>query len=126
MFSGRLLPWGRPAIALWAWFSVILRVWQIRFIRPLYPTQLFDIGVNLVVLAVLLLWQNRKAFEGQLFLIYLMIYAVGRSIVEMFRGDEARGYVWEGGLTHSQFIAILVLLGCGFVWYRWSSSAQKG
>lgn len=87
---------------------------------PLYPTQLYDIAVNLIILITVLLLQRRKQFEGQLFLVYLMMYGVGRSIVEMFRGDEARGYVIEGVLTHSQFIAVLIILASVFVWRRWS------
>jgi phosphatidylglycerol---prolipoprotein diacylglyceryl transferase len=87
---------------------------------PLYPTQLFDIAVNMVILITVLLWQNKKKFDGQLFLIYLMMYAVGRSIVEMYRGDDTRGFVIEGVLSHSQFIAIGILVVCAIVWRRWS------
>ncbi|MFY0645149.1 MAG: prolipoprotein diacylglyceryl transferase [Bacteroidia bacterium] len=86
---------------------------------PLYPTQLFDIAVNLIILATVLLVQKKKAFEGQLFLIYLMMYGVGRSIVELYRGDEARGYVIDNVLTHSQFIAIIIIAVCIFFWMRW-------
>ena len=87
---------------------------------PLYPTQLFDIVVNLVILLLVFRMEKRKQFRGQLFLIYLMLYAVGRSVVELFRGDEARGFVIEGVLTHSQFIAALILLVCAYFWKRWS------
>jgi phosphatidylglycerol:prolipoprotein diacylglycerol transferase len=53
------------------------------------------------------------------------MYAIGRSIVEMYRGDEARGYVFNGLLSHSQFIAILVFLATVWVWRRWSASDQE-
>lgn len=89
---------------------------------PLYPTQLFDIGVNLIILATVLILRKRKQFEGQLFLIYLLMYAIGRSIVEVYRGDEARGFVFNGLLSHSQFIAILVAIGVAWAWRRWKSS----
>ena len=85
---------------------------------PLYPTQLFDIAVNLTILVVVFFVQKKQKFDGQLFLIYLMMYAVGRSIVEIFRGDEARGFLFNGALSHSQFIAIIVLIVCGYFWYR--------
>lgn len=88
---------------------------------PLYPTQLYDIAVNLTILGVVIWLEKRKKFDGQLFLVYLMMYGVGRSIVEMFRGDEARGYIIDGILTHSQFIAILIITACVFVWRNWSS-----
>ncbi|MDG1046067.1 MAG: prolipoprotein diacylglyceryl transferase [Bacteroidia bacterium] len=86
---------------------------------PLYPTQLFDIGVNLFILLVVVLIRKRKQFEGQLFLIYLMLYAVGRSIVEIYRGDDARGFLFDGLLSHSQAIAIVVLVICGLFWRKW-------
>lgn len=87
---------------------------------PLYPTQFFDIGVNLFALAVVFYFLNRKKFDGQLFLLYISIYAVGRSIVEIFRGDEARGFLFDGLLSHSQFLAILILIGAVLLWRSWS------
>jgi phosphatidylglycerol:prolipoprotein diacylglycerol transferase len=86
---------------------------------PLFPTQLFDLGLNLAILLIVFLLEKRKKFEGQLFLVYLMIYAVGRSVIEIYRGDEARGFLFGGALSHSQFIAILLFLGCLFFWSRW-------
>ena len=85
---------------------------------PLYPTQLFDIAVNLSILAVLYFLNKQKKFEGQLFLVYLMMYAVGRSVVEVYRGDAERGFVF-GPVSHSQFIAILMVLGSLYFYFRW-------
>ena len=86
---------------------------------PLYPTQLFDIGVNLTIILVVISLRKRKQFEGQLFLIYLMLYALGRSIVENYRGDDTRGFLFDGLLSHSQFIAIVIILVCIFIWSKW-------
>jgi phosphatidylglycerol:prolipoprotein diacylglycerol transferase len=93
---------------------------------PLYPTQLFDIGVNLIILLVVIFLRKKKQFEGQLFLIYLMLYAVGRSIVENYRGDDARGFLFDGLLSHSQFIAIVIILVCTFVWRKWRKDPMMG
>jgi len=87
--------------------------------QPLYPTQLFDIVVNLSILAVIYFLRERKNFHGQLFLIYLMMYGIGRSIVEVFRGDDARGFIIDGVLSHSQLIAGLIIGFCLVVWNRW-------
>jgi phosphatidylglycerol:prolipoprotein diacylglycerol transferase len=86
----------------------------------LYPTQLFDIAVNLTILVVIYFIQKKQKFDGQLFLIYLMMYAVGRSIVEIYRGDEARGFILDGVVSHSQFIAVCILIICAIVWKRWN------
>ncbi len=87
---------------------------------PLYPTQLFDIGINLVIVITLLWLEKRKKFDGQLMLVYMVMYAVGRSINEIYRGDVARGFVFNGALSHSQFIALCILAVCSYVWFRWS------
>ena len=76
---------------------------------PLYPTQLFEAAFIFSILIVLILLKKKKNFDGQLFLIYLMVYAVGRGILEMFRGDIERGFLIENILSNSQFISILVI-----------------
>ncbi|MEN8696484.1 MAG: prolipoprotein diacylglyceryl transferase [Bacteroidia bacterium] len=88
--------------------------------QSLYPTQLFDIVVNLTILGVIFLVQKKQKFDGQLFLIYLMMYAVGRSIVEMYRGDDARGFLFDGAVSHSQFIAACIIVISLVVWEKWS------
>jgi len=77
---------------------------------PLHPTQLYEAGFILLVMVFLFWLKRHKNFDGQLFLSYLMLYAVGRFIIEYFRGDGARGFVIENVLSHSQLIAILMLL----------------
>lgn len=89
---------------------------------PLYPTQLFDIALNMIILMVVLSLNKRKQFEGQLFLLYILMYALGRSVVEEFRGDEARGFVFGGLLSHSQLIAIVMTAAVVLVWRRWKKN----
>jgi len=85
----------------------------------LYPTQLFDIFINLIILLVLYLVSKKQKFTGQLMLLYLMMYAIGRSINELFRGDEERGFLFNGLLSHSQFIALMIFAFSILVWRRW-------
>ena len=86
---------------------------------PLYPTQLFSAGMIFTMLIILLYLKRNKQFHGQLFMTYLMLYAFGRSIVEIFRGDIERGFVIENIVSNSQFISILVFLGALFFYLRW-------
>jgi len=51
-----------------------------------------------------------------------MMYGVGRSIVELYRGDEARGFLFGGTLSHSQFIAICIIVVSAIVWRQWSKT----
>ncbi len=92
---------------------------------PLYPTPVFSIIMLITILVILLILKKRKKFDGQLFLIYLFLYAIGRSIIEIFRGDYERGYIIDNVLSHSQFISLFVLAGVGYFYYRLSKKATK-
>ncbi len=83
--------------------------------QHLHPTQLYSIALLLSILIILLMFKRHKRFSGQLFLIYIALYAFGRGVIEIFRGDETRGYIIENYLTHSQFIS-LFLVGM-VIWY---------
>lgn len=76
---------------------------------PLYPTQLYESGFIFLILIVLLLLRNRKQFDGQLFLIYLITYATGRGVLELFRGDLDRGFIFGSLLSNSQVVSILII-----------------
>jgi phosphatidylglycerol:prolipoprotein diacylglycerol transferase len=75
----------------------------------LHPTQLYEAGAELLILAVLLLSERRgRTYAGRTFWIYTLLYGVSRFIIEFFRGDERGSLV---GLSTSQFIsAVLVPL----------------
>lgn len=88
---------------------------------PLVPTQLLESGYIFLVMIFLLVIKSRfQKFYGQLFLLYLILYAIGRSVLEIFRGDVARGFIIDGYLSHSQFIALLIIAVTGYVYFRWS------
>lgn len=70
----------------------------------LHPTQLYDAGVNFLILLVLLATERRgRTFPGRTFWVYILLYAVSRFAVEFFRGDP-RGML--GGFATSQVIAL--------------------
>jgi phosphatidylglycerol:prolipoprotein diacylglycerol transferase len=83
---------------------------------------LFDVGVNLIILAVLFIMIKRQKFHGQLFLMYIMMYGVGRTLVEEFRGDETRGFILNGFLSHSQAIAAGLIIISLVLWRKLSKS----
>jgi len=84
---------------------------------PLYPTQLFDIFINLSILLIVYFVSKKQQFKGQLFLIYIMLYAIGRAINETFRGDDERGFLFGGIITYSQFIALVLFILASASWY---------
>ncbi len=74
---------------------------------PLHPTQLYEAGAELLILAFLLTTERRgRRFAGRTFWLYMLLYAISRYIIEMYRGDP-RGTVF-GIFSTSQFISILL------------------
>ena len=73
---------------------------------PLHPTQIYEAGAELLILGVLL-WTERKGrpFAGRTFWLYMLLYAISRFVIEMFR-DDPRGTV--GMFSTSQFISIIL------------------
>ena len=73
---------------------------------PLHPTQLYESAAELLILIVLL-WTERKGrpFAGRTFWLYMLLYAVSRYIIEIYRGDP-RGSV--GIFSTSQLISLIL------------------
>lgn len=88
----------------------------------LYPTQLMESGGELIIFGLLLALRRYKRFDGQIFGLYLLLYAVLRFVLEFFRGDVARGIYFGGLISTSQIIAILIavaaLAGMSIGWKK--------
>jgi phosphatidylglycerol:prolipoprotein diacylglycerol transferase len=70
---------------------------------PVHPTQLYEAGAEFAMFWLLLLLRPSKRFHGQLFLLWVSLYPIIRSVIEMYRGDKERGvYI----LSTSQYISI--------------------
>ena len=74
---------------------------------PLHPTQLYHAISNLSIFVFLWFFRRRKKYNGQLFWLYVMLYAVTRSFIEIFRGDF-RGELIFGALSVAQAIGIIM------------------
>ena len=73
----------------------------------LLPTQIFSSVGDLLLAIVLILYARRKPTDGRVINLYLILYGVGRFIIEIFRNDP-RGNV--GFLSTSQFISIFIVI----------------
>jgi len=91
---------------------------------PLHPTQLYEAAYIFFVMVFLLYLRDRKKFYGQLFLVYLILYAVGRFGLEYLRGDQERGLLLNSFISHSQLIATVIIAVVAFTYIRWSSLNQ--
>lgn len=78
-----------------------------------FPVQLVEMGLNIALFALLLFWLRKGRHKGKLLQWYLLIYPVYRFVLEFFRGDDYRGFLF--GLSTSQWISLLILLGNGIL-----------
>ena len=82
---------------------------------PLLPTQLISSGLDFILFAILLVLLFKLKTPGQLGGVYLILYSIGRFVLEFYRGDLIRGNV--GTLSTSQFISIFTAVaGIVLIW----------
>lgn len=73
-----------------------------------HPTFLYESLWNVCILTLMLFWVKRKKFNGEVFLIYLLGYGVGRFWIESLRTDQL---IISGlGLPASQVLAIIMVV----------------
>ena len=74
---------------------------------PIIPIQLVASFGDLLLCIVLIIFSNKVKTKGCTASLYMILYSIGRFIIEYFRGDF-RGNV--GALSTSQFISIFIFL----------------
>jgi phosphatidylglycerol:prolipoprotein diacylglycerol transferase len=75
---------------------------------PLHPVQLYA-SAGALITAVVLYWlRTRKTFDGQLALLWMLLYSASRSIEELFRGDMREDLLL--GYPSARIIALAMLL----------------
>ncbi|RDU25274.1 prolipoprotein diacylglyceryl transferase [Anaerosacchariphilus polymeriproducens] len=65
----------------------ILNIGDVTYIQ-VHPTFLYESLWNIGVLIMLLIYKKHKKFEGEIFLMYLIGYGIGRSWIEGLRTDQ--------------------------------------
>jgi phosphatidylglycerol:prolipoprotein diacylglycerol transferase len=91
----------------------------------LHPYQLYE-SLSTFGLCVVLYWlfQKRK-FYGQTFCQYLIGYGIIRFFLEFFRGDLDRGFLFNGLLSTSQFISLLILPAAALSYFYLRKKTQR-
>jgi len=98
----------------------------------------------LLLFFVLIYIRHHKRFHGQVFIAWLMLYPLMRSLIEVFRGDDnERGFVFEvvyeplntflglpaasaTFLSTSQFISVgFLLIGAVLLKKKWPKPAAQ-
>ncbi len=101
--------------------------------EPLHPVQLYAVAANVAIFAALVVLDRHRRFPGQVGLAYLGLYGAARILLEMFRGDPERGFLFEGVLgpviSTGQFSAALLLsgsaVGYALLWRRARSATRS-
>src|SRR6266568_1182089 len=74
----------------------------------LHPSQLYEAAIVLMAIPLLLWLRNTKRFQGEVFIAYMMYYAVARFFLEFVRDDPRGSYVFNL-LSTSQLISLIIL-----------------
>ncbi|WP_072449240.1 prolipoprotein diacylglyceryl transferase [Blautia sp. Marseille-P3201T] len=82
---------------------------------PLIPTQLISSVGDFTVAGILLLYSKHNKKAGNVGILYMVLYGIGRFLVECLRSDD-RGTV--GILSTSQFISIAIILFAIVLFFR--------
>ena len=73
----------------------------------LLPTQLFSSAGDFLIMGILLWYYKKAKHKGDVGILYMILYSIGRFLLEILRSDE-RGSL--GALSTSQWISIGIFL----------------
>jgi phosphatidylglycerol:prolipoprotein diacylglycerol transferase len=90
---------------------------------PVHPTEIYDGLLNLLLYAGLAWLFRRRKFDGEILALYLIGYAICRSIVEFFRGDYPPDHIHAGMFTPAQLLSVPILLAGVAAWFWFSKRA---
>jgi len=92
---------------------------------PLHPAALYLSLMNLGLFVLLARWRAADPPDGRIFTVYLALYAVGRGVLEVTRGDVARGLWFGGWVSTSQLVSVGVLILTAVLWVRLSGPRRE-
>jgi phosphatidylglycerol:prolipoprotein diacylglycerol transferase len=90
--------------------------WAVQFPEipyAVHPTQIYEAVFDLALFAFLLARRERARFEGEIALLYFLLYGFGRYLIEFLREP---GWMWLG-LTANQWLSAAMIL-VAFILFR--------
>ncbi len=76
-----------------------------------HPTFLYESVWNLCILILLVVYSKHKKFNGEIFLLYLIGYGLGRVWIEGLRTDQL--FLWNTPFAVSQLLSALLVIAAG-------------
>ncbi|MCL5037004.1 MAG: prolipoprotein diacylglyceryl transferase [Chloroflexi bacterium] len=74
--------------------------------EPRHPAQIYELIMDLLIVALLLLWEKKQKFQGELIVMGIILYSIARFIVEIFRDS----YNVFSGISQAQAACIIMLI----------------
>lgn len=100
--------YGKPTDS---WLGIYFPIYD----QVIYPTQLLSVLKLVIIFVILRLLSKKVSFRGGIFFTYLMLYSLGRFLIEFLRGDSDFLFL---GLTPFQLMSIpLFLISLSFFYY---------
>jgi phosphatidylglycerol:prolipoprotein diacylglycerol transferase len=62
---------------------------------PIHPTQLYSFAANLLIFLCLFFFRTHKRYDGQIFWLYVLLYGILRSVIEVYRGDFRGAFIFN-------------------------------
>lgn len=95
----------------------------IKYIQ-VHPTFLYESLWNVGVLILMLWWMKYKKFEGEIFLMYLFGYGLGRAWIEGLRTDQL--LIPGSQIPVSQVLAVvLVIVSASIMWIKTKKAKEN-
>jgi phosphatidylglycerol---prolipoprotein diacylglyceryl transferase len=90
--------------------------WAVRFpelSHAVHPAQLYEAFYDIVLFAFLVQRRKRIRFEGEIALLYFLLYGMGRYTIEFLREP---GWMWQG-LTSNQWLSVAIMV-VAFIFFQ--------
>jgi phosphatidylglycerol---prolipoprotein diacylglyceryl transferase len=123
--------WGKPTALPWGVQFTELghEITGVPLDAHLHPTQLYESFAAFLIFFFLLWLHRRRRFDGQVILLFSILYGVVRFSVEFLRDDprgDILGLTSLTGLSTSQMISLLLGLGALVIFIRRWRRADDG
>lgn len=110
------LPWGIDG-----YVKELVNGIQVDVLTKVHPTFLYESLWNLAVFLVLIFYRRKKKANGEVFLLYGILYSIGRFWIEGLRTDSLMFF----GMRAAQLISLGIIVVSALVFYYLRSRKNK-
>ena len=101
------LPWGMTSESVRNYLSTLtLQGINVDPLKPVHPTFFYEFILDICIFFILLSHRKNKKADGEVFLLYLALYGLGRFFIEGLRTDS----LMLGSIRISQLLSVLLFI----------------